>query len=484
MSIENNEVADRLLRETKRELNSFLNEFSKQTINNESSLFIGSGVSRNSGHVTWGSLFEPLAIELEIEINENTDLYKIAQYYANKYTDTKLRKKVNDEIDKIKPGNNVLSELIDMNFNNIWTTNYDPLIEQELTRRLIKHTMIYNEKNLTNINRNEKVNIYKLNGDIRDSEKMIITKNDYECYEESHSLFLTFLKKELIANTFLFVGYSFTDALVLDCLSSINRLLNGKGNTHYAVMLVNEKTNREFEHMVNDLKHRYNIQVICITEDQIIPLLKSLNNKIKEKKVFISGAYDKVPESVVTQSDDLSLALVTSLFKNEYRISTGVGKRLGTLITGYSYQYLAEQGIQNKENYLSMRPFPFHTNLSEDKKQEYRINMQHDCSAAIFLFGQSRSTTEKGSVEKTGHYSEGVYQEFLIAKERNMIIIPVGSTGYEAEVIWNEVKQNINEYPYLSKTIDNLRTEKDPEAIAKLILHILSEAANNNSANQ
>nr|WP_305121066.1 SIR2 family protein [Saccharibacillus sp. JS10] len=370
-----------------------------------------------------------------------------------------------------------------MNFNNIWTTNYDPLIEQELSRRLISYNMIHDEKDLASIDRNEKVNVHKINGDINSPSKMIITKKDYDHYEDGHSLFLTFLKKELISNTFLFVGYSFTDALVLDCLSSISRLLGKEGNTHYAIMLVNEKTTIEFEHMVHDLKNRYNIRVMCITETQIIPLLKRLNNKIKEKKVFISGAYDKILESEVAQSDELSYALVTSLLENGFRLSTGVGKRLGTLITGYSYQYLAEQGIQNKDKYLSMRPFPFHKDLSEDKKQEYRINMQHDCSSAIFLFGQSKKTNEQGSVEKTGHYSQGVYQEFLIAKERKLTIIPVGSTGYEAEIIWKEVKQNINEYPYLSGKIDELMSEKDPKRIVAIILHILNEVAYNNRAN-
>ncbi|MCQ4088506.1 SIR2 family protein [Saccharibacillus sp. JS10] len=483
MSIEDNEIADRLLKQTKLDINDFLDEFSRETINKGSSLFVGSGVSRNSGHVTWGTLFEPLAAELGIEITEKTDLYRLAQYYANKHTDSKLRKKVQDEIGKIKPGNALLTELIDMNFNNIWTTNYDPLIEQELSRRLISYNMIHDEKDLASIDRNEKVNVHKINGDINSPSKMIITKKDYDHYEDGHSLFLTFLKKELISNTFLFVGYSFTDALVLDCLSSISRLLGKEGNTHYAIMLVNEKTTIEFEHMVHDLKNRYNIRVMCITETQIIPLLKRLNNKIKEKKVFISGAYDKILESEVAQSDELSYALVTSLLENGFRLSTGVGKRLGTLITGYSYQYLAEQGIQNKDKYLSMRPFPFHKDLSEDKKQEYRINMQHDCSSAIFLFGQSKKTNEQGSVEKTGHYSQGVYQEFLIAKERKLTIIPVGSTGYEAEIIWKEVKQNINEYPYLSGKIDELMSEKDPKRIVAIILHILNEVAYNNRAN-
>ena len=76
------------------------------------------------------------------------------------------------------------------------------------------------------------------------------------------------------------------------------------------------------------------------------------------------------------------------MLSNEYRIATGVGKHLGTFITGYAHQYLAEHQIINPNYYLSMRPFPFHLNLDEEDKIQYRKIMQADCSAAIFMFGQ------------------------------------------------------------------------------------------------
>ena len=101
--------------------------------------------------------------------------------------------------------------------------------------------------------------------------------------------------------------------------------------------------------------------------------------------------------------------------------------------------------------------------------------MEYDCEAAIFMFGRSESTEKEGTFSETGHYSRGVYQEYTIAKELNHIIIPIGSTGYEAKVIWNEVKNRINEYPSLSKKIDILGSSKDPELLAKTIVSILNE---------
>jgi len=483
-NIENNMVSKRLIEKGHREKNSFLDSYAEQAINKEASLFLGSGVSSNSGYLTWGTLFEPLAEELGIVIDKNSDLYAIAQYYANKYSDATLRKKVNSKINQIKSGNEILSELIDINFSSIWTTNYDPLIEQELTSRLIPHNVIHNEKNLASIDRHDKVSIYKLNGDVTDPVNMIITKNDYEHYLDSHELFLTFLKRELIAQTFLFVGYSFSDALILDCLTSINKLLGPSSNTHYAIMVVGENANSDFEHAIEDLEKRYNIKCICTTKTGIYPLLKQLNIRIREKKVFISGSYDTLSQTNIDEADSLSYSLVTSLLKSDYRISTGIGKRLGTFVTGYAHQYLAENAIQNKEKYLSMRPFPFHLELSDETKNKYRTLMQQDCSAAIFLYGQSKSSADSGRADENGHYSSGVYQEFKIAKERGMTIIPVGSTGFEAEIIWNEVKKEINRYFYLSNKVDILMYEKDPQKISQVIISILSDIAQHRRINQ
>ncbi len=101
--------------------------------------------------------------------------------------------------------------------------------------------------------------------------------------------------------------------------------------------------------------------------------------------------------------------------------------------------------------------------------------MQHDCSWAIFLFGQSNQKIADIDKSGTFHYCQGVYQEFLIAKELDLKIIPVGSTGYESELICNQVKKEINKYYYLSKKINSLMTEKNPKRLSELIVSIINQ---------
>lgn len=483
--MEENKVLIRLLEQTRSNLNNFLDVFSEQAINGEASLFLGAGMSCNSGFPSWREILLPCADELELSLDNETDLYAVAQFYTNKYSDSLLRRKISEKINTIAKSNEILDGLLDIEFNSIWTVNYDKLIEQGLTNRGIPNNIIISDKNLSNINKYDKVNIYKLNGDISAPDEMIVTKDDYEKYRKKHQLFLTFLKKEFVANTFLFVGYSFTDDLVLSTLNDINEYLGRTGNCHYALMMVDEKTDVRFEYFSEDLKKRYGITCIFITKDQYPLIISKINERVREKKVFISGAYDTVDDFVDKFADKLSYELVSELLQSGYRISTGVGKRLGTFITGYAHQYLAEKGTAvNPSKYLSMRPFPFHIEFDESTKIKYRRIMQRDCSAAIFLFGQSASTAKEGSFDKTGHYSRGVYMEFCIARDMGHIIIPVGSTGFESEVIWNEVKNNINEYYYLNKKIDLLQTEKNPSKLARLIVSILNEVSKNRRIQQ
>lgn len=470
-----NPVLSKLLEQSRVDIEHFLNMYSEQVIYGNASLFVGSGVSQDSGFPSWSTLLSPCAEELGIDITEQTDLFSIAQYYSNRHSDAELRRLFSKAINRNAEPGSLLESLLDVPFNSIWTTNYDKMIEDGLRKRFIGCNVIVNDRDIPSISKDSKVNLYKMNGDISEPSSMVVTKRDYEHYVKDHPLFLTFLKKDMVANTFLFVGYSFSDSIVLDSLSSLTEFLGSSGNCHYAIMLVNDKTTVKTEYFFEDLHRRYNIKCLALRKEDIPLLVRRLVKKVREKKVFISGAFDAVPEEDNIFADQLSFELVNRLLENDYRISTGIGKRLGTYITGYAHQYLAEHNVVNASHYLSMRPFPFHLSLSEEDKIRYRKIMQADCSAAIFMFGQSKTTMLEGGLAKTGHHSRGVYMEFELARQAGLAIIPVGATGYEAKLIWNEIKANINQYYYLSKKIDRLCFERDPVKLTEIILSILMD---------
>ena len=61
----NNFTYKYLIDQTNENLEHFIEQFSEQVINNEASLFVGSGVSRNSGYPGWRDLLSGCADKLK-----------------------------------------------------------------------------------------------------------------------------------------------------------------------------------------------------------------------------------------------------------------------------------------------------------------------------------------------------------------------------------------------------------------------------------
>lgn len=115
-------------------------------------VFIGAGVSANSGIPTWGSLINNMAQELNIDrkIQQNEYL-KIAQYYYNK-----CPKNFFINVKKILAGNwkpNVINEYLFKMYKPRYfvTTNYDDLLEQTSNKLSMPYTIIAQDEDIPTI---------------------------------------------------------------------------------------------------------------------------------------------------------------------------------------------------------------------------------------------------------------------------------------------------------------------------------------------
>ena len=443
----------------------FLKQFSQQALDERISLFLGAGGSCDVGYPNWADLFKPFAKELGTPLNESTDYYKLAQYYSNNFGSAELRKRINERINRNKYESPLLEELIDIGFSNIWTTNFDNAVELNYQKREILTNKVFRDSDFSNIDINKRINIFKMNGDVTNLEGIVSTQSDYEQYKDSHRIMLMFFKRELISSTFLFIGYSFTDHLVLECLSEITRYLGYSSNYHYTIMK-NDPKNPYFKHYVDDLERRYHIRVLLVDDYKNIPIiLKELNERIRRKRVFISGAFYSLAPEVEEFSHSLSRNLTATLLDNDYRIINGIGRRFGTHLIGYANEFLAKQGVKDIEKYLIIKPFVGNKKSSMKDKKKSRESVIRQCGAAIFVFGE----VDRNS---TNIYS-GVLEEFEIACKQHKMVIPIAYPGMISEEIWKKVKCEITQYPYLEKSIDSLTYEQSPEHISDVIVHIL-----------
>lgn len=66
-----------------REIDIFVNKFVKELEEENAAIFAGAGLSVSAGFVSWRALLKPIADELGLNIDTETDLVSVAQYHCN-----------------------------------------------------------------------------------------------------------------------------------------------------------------------------------------------------------------------------------------------------------------------------------------------------------------------------------------------------------------------------------------------------------------
>ncbi len=174
-------------------------------------IFVGAGVSKNSGLPSWGQIVQAFAKEIDYPMEGRlaTEEYiRIPQYYYC-MDESEGHSAYYSLLSSMIPTDcqpNLLDYLIvTLRPKHIVTTNFDTLLDQ-----IARDYQIVREDRdlLTGISAHY---LSKLHGDIRQPEKMVFKEDDYLQYSETHRLMETFLKYLLIGHVFLFVGYSLND---------------------------------------------------------------------------------------------------------------------------------------------------------------------------------------------------------------------------------------------------------------------------------
>lgn len=126
------------------------------------------------------------------------------------------------------------------NIRHIYTTNFDPLIEQGLglSRIRAEPTVLVNPENARELSAKDYV-VFKIHGCAVKSQRredFVITARDYLDFPHSHPLRKLKAQSELMQKVFLFLGYSLRDQVFRSLYQEVRRFAGGSLQSCYAVI--------------------------------------------------------------------------------------------------------------------------------------------------------------------------------------------------------------------------------------------------------
>ncbi|SEJ40265.1 SIR2-like domain-containing protein [Myroides marinus] len=439
----------------------FIEDFVIEINSGDAAIFAGAGLSASLGFVNWKELLRDFAEELKLDIDKEHDLISLAQYHYNKFKRGKINNKIKNEFTTLKKGSENHKILSRIGIETFWTTNYDQLIEKSLeSEGKTVERKLRNEDFASNIKKKDAI-VYKMHGDKDSPDEAVLIKDDYETYNDKKEFFSTTLRGDLLSKTFLFIGFSFDDPNLEYILSRIKILLKHNTPTHYCffkeVLEENfndsKKTSKQnnedflYEKIKQELKIqdlvRYGIHAIMIRKyTDITAILREIEKRLKRKNIFISGAaHDYTPYTEET-AKDLIHSLSYEIAKNEYKIISGFGLGIGSIVINGALDYKLNSNYRNLDDLLILRPFPqiqSGTKSIAEVWTDYRNEMISKAAIAIFVFGNKL----EGEVVVD---SNGMLEEFKICLANNVIPIPIGATGYISKKLWDKVIADLNSY--------------------------------------
>lgn len=432
----------------KGELELFLNSVSEQILQNHLSLFIGAGSSMQYGAMNWNSLISDVYSKFG-----NWNEVDRAQYAE--LNGINVKKEICEKLSQCnfnaKATDTYLNHLLEFDFKSIWTTNYDCIIEKVLQEKSKAFKVVYEYKHFKDLSYPGGSFLFKINGSQTTPNTIVVTHEDFINYRKSHEAYLILLKRELLCNSFLFLGCSFNDDIlrmsIKDILNCIENSNENYATNHFAVIV--ESNLDKLDYICKDLVSHYKINCLRVNKPMIAHMIsQGIRYKVKYNSVFVSGAR-RFKRNTKEENDgknvckNLSDAFINASL-SPYKIILGMGMSIGNFIAGNIKQQVKSKNL-NPNRYLQMEPFPF---TSKAENELHRKQIIGKAGIFIFIYGDLNENTK--SIEDNGMWKEYVYAK--TDKNNIIIALPCGNSSVSKKIYECEM-QDSNSFTYIYRDL-------------------------------
>lgn len=216
----------------------YINDIKKALSNGNAVVMIGAGFSLNAYNgyhlKDWFSIGHEFKKAIEGDSAEKPTSPQEVMSLGEQYEALFGRTKLNNILKKMLPDTLVApgelhKQLLELPWNDVFTTNYDTLLERAADNLIIadhKYFPVYNAEDLPQSRVVNTKRIIKLHGSFPSSEPFIFTTEDYRTYPQKFAPFINTVKQALLENTMCLIGFSGSDPNFLEWIGWIRDILN------------------------------------------------------------------------------------------------------------------------------------------------------------------------------------------------------------------------------------------------------------------
>lgn len=473
------------------EVNAFIEAFVEEVEAGSAGIFAGAGLSAGAGYVNWKGLLRGIASGLGLDVDRETNLVALAQFHVNERQNrAAINRRVLAEFSaeaELTENHEILSRLP---IQTYWTTNYDRLIETALEQAGKVVDVKYSVRQIVNSPPRCDAVLFKMHGDVGHPEEAIITKDDYEGYFRRNELFVSKLSSDLISKTFLFIGFSFSDPNIDYIMTRVRVTLQGSPRQHYCIIRKEQRNSgegsRDYSYRVRQqgylLKDLGRIGIQCLLVDEytdITRILKAIEGRYRSRTVFLSGSAHTYDAWSNEQANVFLARVGGEIVRSSRSLLSGFGLGVGPQVISGGLEMALRYKKRFHTSQVMAKPFPIGVSDPIRARMLYRRHREQmigDAGIAVFVFGNKVDAGGKLII------APGVIEEFNIAIELGLRVIPVGTTGSAARYLWDHVNLHFDAfYPGASTSVKRLFRRlgappvSTPSAVADDVIKLIAE---------